>query len=367
MRSRLFPFCISWLCACGGDSADVGIYASGEVGDTGSSAADAATSDSGEAGVSSATDASEAGSTTSDDSTSGGEGTTSTGPLLDIGGQDTTAEAGSDTGCNYVDLLFVVDNSASMTSYQTALAQAFPGFVDAMFDTLEPGTDLHVGVTTSSFQAGGSHSESNCVALETTQVMLDHYIKPEDGMVNGNGFQGRLVEWEGQRFFSADTSSSADRDALKAWFGGAALVGSSGGSFEYNACGAGHVFNPANANFNQGFIRDEGAVLMIFILSDEADQSYEVETKEVLRQYVLDAKAGCGGDACIVTGGLLSTWCTPDQSASYDFLASFGEDPVWGAINSGGFMGDPEGYDQVVGEALATVIEQTCAEIPPVD
>ena len=146
------------------------------------------------------------------------------------------------------------------------------------------------------------------------------------------------------------------------------VVGSSGGSFEYNACGAGHVFNPANADFNQGFLRDEGAVLLIFILSDEADQSYDVEDKEVLRNYVLQAKSGCGGEACIITGGLLSSWCAPDQSASYDFLASFGEDPVWGPINSGGFINPtPEGYDEVIGGALAEVIEQTCSEIPPVD
>jgi hypothetical protein len=362
MRLRLLPLSLFGLLACGDGDGDVGIYTTAGVSDTGSSAADEVSSGNEEAETTSGDDGTD---TSTDDSGTNTSG--STGPLLDIGGQDTTAESGGDSGCNYVDLLFVVDNSASMTSYQNALAQAFPGFVDAMFDTLEPGTDLHVGVTTSSFQAGGSHSESNCVAQESTQTMLDYYVKPEDGMVNGNGFQGRLVEWEGQRFFAADTSSQADRDALKAWFGGAALVGSSGGSFEYNACGAGHVFNPANAAFNQGFIRDEGAVLMIFILSDEADQSYEVEQKEVLRQYVLDSKSGCGGAECIVTGGLLSTWCTPDQSASFDFLASFGEDPVWGPINSGGFMGDPEGYDEVVGEALATVIEQTCAEIPPVD
>ena len=357
------------IVGCSPGDGDVGLYTAGATseGDAGEggSASASSSADSQESSEGSATsDATEASTTTATESASGGDG-----PLLDIGGADTTAtaEGGDDEGCDFVDLLFVVDNSASMTSYQNALAAAFPGFVDAMFDQLPEGTDLHVGVTTSSFQAGGSHGESNCIANESVATMLDYYVKPEDGFVNGNGFQGRLVEANGEAYFAADTGVPADRDALKAWFSQAALVGSSGGSFEYNACGAGHVFNPANAAANDGFVRDEGAVLMIFILSDEADQSYDVEDKEVLRNYILDAKSGCGGDECIVTGGLLSTWCTPDQSASYDFLASFGEDPVWGPINSGGFGGDPEGYDEVVGDALAAVIEQTCAEIPPVD
>jgi hypothetical protein len=357
------------LLACSSDEGDVGLFTADATSDAAS--ADAGTSSSASTGADSQATGDDAStSDTGDASTTATESDSGdTGPLLDIGGAESTgtAEGGDGEGCDFVDLLFVVDNSASMTSYQNALAEAFPGFVDAMFDQLPEGTDLHVGVTTSSFQAGGSHSEANCVAQESTATMLDYYVKPEDGFVNGNGFQGRLVEANGEAYFAADTGVPADRDALKAWFGQAALVGSSGGSFEYNACGAGHAFNPANATANDGFVRDEGAVLMIFILSDEADQSYEVEDKEVLRQYVLDAKSGCGGDECIITGGLLSTWCTPDQSASYDFLASFGEDPVWGPINSGGFGGDPEGYDEVVGAALAEVIEQTCAEIPPVD
>lgn len=294
-----------------------------------------------------------------------------TGTLLDMAADDEAEtpiddEGTDEDGCAYVDLLFIIDNSASMTSYQQALTAAFPTFVDAMFDTLPPETDLHVGITTSSFAQGGSHSEINCEPAETIDVMLQHYIKPDQGMVDGNGFQGRLVEHDGKRFFAADTSNPAHRDELKAWFSTAAAVGSSGGSFEYNAAAAAHVFHDANANFNAGFLRDEGAVLVLFILSDEADQSFHVDDPEHLHDLVVDAKAGCGGDDCIVTGGLLSAWCQYDQNASYQFLSSFGEEPVWGEIGSPLPFDPPPDYTAVVGDALAQVIGEVCETIPPI-
>jgi hypothetical protein len=280
----------------------------------------------------------------------------------DTGGDD---GFGADEGCSYVDILFVIDNSASMTFYQQALTAAFPTFVEAMFATLPPNTDLHVGVTTSSFASGGNHGETNCEANEPVSTMLQYYTPPDQGMVAGNGFQGRLVEYDNKRYFAADTGNPGDLDALTQWFSNAAAVGSSGGSFEFNAAGAGQAFNPANAGFNDGFLRDEGAVLLLFILSDEADQSFDVEDADYLHDLVVDAKAGCGGEACIVTGGLLSSWCTPEQNASHQFLAGFGQEPVLGVINSGPFDPPPD-YTQVVGDALAQVIGETCETIPPV-
>jgi hypothetical protein len=306
-----------------------------------------------------------------DDDDDGGDGDPDSGNegggiKLDTLPPDTDGDDGlADEGCSYVDILFIIDNSASMTPYQQALTAAFPTFVEAMFATLPPNTDLHVGVTTSSFSSGGSHGENNCVAAESLATIQQYYTPPDQGMVAGNGYQGRLVEYDNKRYFAADTGNPADLAALTQWFSNAAAVGSSGGSFEFNAAAAGHAFNPANAGFNDGFLRDEGAVLMLFILSDEADQSFDVEDPDDLHDLVVDAKAGCGGEACIVTGGLLSSWCTGDQNASYKFLAGFGQEPVLGVINGGPFNPPPD-YTQVVGDALAQVIGETCETIPPV-
>ena len=50
-----------------------------------------------------------------------------------------------------------------MGPYQEALSAAFPMFVDEMFAALPVGTDLHVGITTTSFFDGNcSESTSNC-------------------------------------------------------------------------------------------------------------------------------------------------------------------------------------------------------------
>jgi len=311
--------------------------------------------------------ADDGGSDDGGDGTGGGDGGDDDGGIKydvdpgDIGGP------GEEEGCDFVDILFLIDNSASMTSYQNQLIAAFPTFVGAMVENLPPDTDLHVGVTTSSFCDYGTnpaHSEANCVPQETLDVMQSAYITPDQGTVPTPGFQGRLRPHDGTSYFAGNTGDAASITALQDWFANAAAVGSTGCNFEFNASGVAYAFHDANQAANDGFLRDEGAVLMIFILSDEADQSYDVDDAQSLHDLVVSAKAGCGGEMCIVTGGLLSEWCTPDQSASFDFLSSFGEDPVWGSIGSP--MGPPPDYKEIVGEALAQVVAQTCDEIPPV-
>jgi hypothetical protein len=309
------------------------------------------------------------GSSTANDASSSGE--PDDGIKLDVGSADDGGPppgcTEGDCGCTAVDVLFVIDNSGSMCFYQEGLAEAFPSFVDAMYEALPPGTDLHVGITTSGFELGGSHAETNCVAQEDAATLDAFYTRPGEGMVEGNGLQGRLLEWEGQRFATVDTGDAGSKDALSAWFSGAASsVGCSVSSFEFPAAGLSWALHPDNAATNDGFLRDEGAVLVMFALTDEADQSLEVESLDTLRDAVLQAKSGCGGEACIVTGGLLSSWCTPDQNASFTFLSSFGDDPVWGEIDGGGFGNvDVSAYEEVVGGAFAQVVAQTCEEITP--
>jgi hypothetical protein len=316
------------------------------------------------------TDASAASTGAEGGDTGTGTVSTSGGIKLDVAAPDGGVGGcieGRDCGCTAVDILFVIDNSGSMCLYQENLAAAFAGFADAIYDALPPGTDLHVGITTSGFELGGSHSESNCEAAESVATIDQYYVRPTEGMVAGNGLQGRLFEHQGLRYYEVDTGDAGSKQGLADWFAGAATaVDCSVSSFEFDGAGAAWALHDENAAYNDGFLRDAGAALVVFVLSDEADQSLDVETLDFLHDTVVAAKSECGGDECIVTGGLLSPWCTPDNNNAYTFLASFGEDPVWGSIGSPNPFDPPPDYSAVVGDALAQIVAQTCENIPPV-
>ena len=302
-----------------------------------------------------ADDQADGGTTSADTSTPGSDDDGDL-PKLDVG---TDAGGGlPTTGCSAVDILFVVDNSGSMCSYQSSLAQTLPDFADAMFEALPEDTSLHVGITTTSFTDGGTHNEQNCTSVQGAAEIEAAYETPLESVGTDNGFQGRLLEYDGLRWFEADTGDASTRLPMMEWFANAAFsVDCNGGAFEFPTASAGYVFDPINAATNDGFVRDEGAVLVIFILSDEVDQS--PEGIEHYRDQVLAAKAGCGGSTCVLTAGLLNSGCVPDADPTvWQFLNAFEHEPVWGPIS------DEAGYGGVVHDALTGVIAQTCDLIP---
>jgi hypothetical protein len=260
-------------------------------------------------------------------------------------------------GCIAVDLLFVIDNSGSMCEAQEGLAAALPGLVDAIYDSLPADTDIHVGITTSSFSQGGSHQQRECVAAEAEGVILEHYVT--DARIEGNGYQGRLYEYDGLSWFEANTGDPTQREPLRDWFSAAAAsVGCNGGAFEFPSAAAAYAVDPSNADVNGGFLRDEGAALAIFVLTNEVDDA--PEPAETYRDMIREAKAGCGGDACIVTAGLLATDCVPSSDPLiWRFLNAFGREPSWGDVL------DFDGYGAVVSGALADAIVDTCESITP--
>ena len=327
------------------------------------------------------------------------------GPRLDVGpgggtGEPACPDGNCDSGCNAVDVLFVVDNSVSMGSYQAALAAAAPAFADALFDSLPDGTSVHVGVTTSSFYGGSggtSPGESNCspfyegAGLTDRDDLYTWYWTPDAMPYNENGAQGRLRTHEGVPYFEGTIGE--DSQAMKDWLvGNIDATGESGSVWEMVAAGAAYVFHPANATANEGFVRDEGAVLAIFALTDEVGNS--PEDVAAYHDMIVAAKQGCGGDACIVTGGVMRPCLTsaPDNRL-YPLLSSFGKDPVIADIGpelddcfedcddgditecdevsppvscadlyDGG--GTPQYADALAG-TLAQVIAETCESISP--
>lgn len=288
----------------------------------------------------------------------GGAGTgaqsSSSGTVLFDGGP---GEGGASAGCQSVDILFIIDNSASMGPYQEDLALAFPGFVDAMYQKLPPDVDLHVGMTTTSFFSGScSESVSNCVSQATPQDILNHYLKPTDGSTGKNGEQGKLYEYAGKRFYSANTSALDQKEGLKTWFSSAAKsAGETGCSFEMPSAAAGYAAHPANSAENTGFFRDENGVLVVVVLSDEPDKS--PEGTQTYKDMLTAVKPKCGGDACILTVGLINPCIENVNNSLWEFLNAFGEPPIWGNLK------DPTQYTKVVGDALAQVVKQTCDDV----
>lgn len=291
-------------------------------------------------------------------------GTSDSGDIkLDLGQPDFPSDPTADTdaakGCTAVDLLFVIDNSASMGKHQEDLSAVFPDFVDAIITALPPGTDLHVGMTTTSFYDGScSESTVNCVSQSSEQEILQHYVAPP-ATTSENGGQGRLFEWQGEHYFALNTDD--DPAALKAWFTAAATAaGETGCSFEMPAAAAGWAADPATAPTNAGFIRDAGAVLVVFVLTDEPDKSPEPVSQWVDK--LVAAKQECGGKNCILASGLVPDFCyaNPGDTTLKTFLESFSAPPFTGNID-----GDPSDYAMVVGDALAGVIQEKCEEIEP--
>jgi hypothetical protein len=276
-------------------------------------------------------------------------------PKLDVGGPGGTT--GEQEFCNYVDLLFVIDNSLSMNEYQTQLALAWPTFVDEMWENLPPGTDLHVGMTTTSFYTGScSEFEFNCETTASQSTILDHYVPPTDGNTGTNGEQGRLFEYDGRRFFEAIVGD--DPSELKTWFGQAAVAaGEDGCSFEMSSAAAGYAFHPANAEPNADFLRDEGAVLVIVVLTDEPDKS--PEGPDAYYDMIMAAKDGCGGDQCVVIAGIVDECIVGVNNELWQFFGLFGN------FQNSGSIEEPTAYADVVGATLAQVIGETCDQIPP--
>ncbi|MBX7080366.1 MAG: hypothetical protein K1X88_14310 [Nannocystaceae bacterium] len=260
-------------------------------------------------------------------------------------------------GCAYIDLLFVIDNSQSMQTYQQALADNFPAFVDAMFAAIPPGIGIHVGITTTDFDdaCGAAEATANCQSTATVDEVLMHYRTPDMGDDGGNGTQGKLFEFGGKRYF--EIGSDDDPAPLAQWFADAATAaGEDGCSFEMPVAASGFVAAPDNGATNDGFLRDEGALLVVFFLTDEPDKS--PESKDLYAQMLIDAKAGCGGADCIFVSGLVPSCITDVNQKLWQFMKIFADTPFYGDI------GDVAHYDDLVGTVLADAVAQACANIP---
>lgn len=380
----------AFLCACPGEDADNPF-------DSASASASATATEPGSASNSASASNSNSGPTEGTDSASGtGEATgsgsdsaddTGDGPKLDVSVPDTPPACGTPDdpcdGCTYVDLLFVIDNSGSMGDYQQALSLAFPAFAGTLIEALPPGTNVHVGVTSTEmgYSGMGSTSVNNgmCTFIgDDNQPNDAFYITPEDMDSGRNGAQGRLYDpGGGETFFEFTTDAGAGEiQALEEWFSMAANIGEGGSNIEMSTAPVGWFADPVNDATNAGFLRDEGAVLVVFFVQDEPDQTpMMIDGKgggQAMLDRLLPAKAGCGGLDCIIAGGFLNAnACNADGNLPLDdFLAAMTIPPQVQPLPDENTAEDnpqqaADEMNEHLSNTLADVIAQTCDSIPP--
>ena len=392
MHARSFVFaCLSILtAACSGSDGGNDPFGSGSASDSNGSASDSGITSSGSAsaGTDSAsggsdtdTSGSASDSTTDSSTDSDSTGGTGGGPKFDVATGDAGVGGGcndpdGECGCTSVDLLFVIDNSGSMGGYQEALGLAFPAFTDTLVTALPPGTNVHVGVTSTEmgYSSMGSTSISNGVCNFTGdggQSEDGFYDTPDMGNSGKNGAQGRLYQANGDYYAEFNTDDPQNViDGVKTWFNAAANIGTGGSNIEMLTAPAGWVAHTANDASNAGFIRDAGSVMVVFFMQDEPDQTPMMVNGQPTGTEMLNMLAGakqqCGGVNCIIAGGFLEDNACGGRPID-DFLDGL-PDPAQ-VTNLPPDNNAQQAADMMnahLSNTLAGVIAQKCDEIPPV-
>lgn len=157
--------------------------------------------------------------------------------------------------CQKVDILFVVDNSASMDDNQESLIASFPGFVSAIQEGLAGVDSYHIGVVTSDAYA---HNEPGCTAI-------GDLVTRTGGGASSNAECG---PFGGGRRYMDETDPG-----LASKFACAAKVGATGDDDERVARALIEAIDPqknAPGGCNAGFSRLD-SLLVVVLITDEDD------------------------------------------------------------------------------------------------
>jgi hypothetical protein len=200
---------------------------------------------------------------------SGGEGPIATG----AGGGGDVEE------CPNVDVLFVVDNSASMADNQASLIASFPGFIAGIQERLAGAKSYHVGVVSSDAYYANA---AGCTDI-------GDLVTQTGGIESSNAACGP--------FASGSSYLDESEPDLGSKFACIAQVGSAGSDDERVFRALLDATDPANSApgaCNAGFSRLD-SLLVVVIITDEDD--------------VAD---GCDGQTCMTYGSGL----TPEEAAA---------------------------------------------------
>jgi MYXO-CTERM domain-containing protein len=213
----------------------------------------------------------------------------------------TEQSAASVTPSNKVDVLFMVDNSSSMTAMQQKMLQQFPVFVQTL-STLPGGLpDLHLAVISSDLGAPSDVS----IGCTNTGNGGNFFALPE-GTCTATGLQPGAMFITDDGTGATKNFSGADPTALSNVFQCIALLGANGCGFEHQLASVARALgadgSPAPTG-NAGFLRPD-AELAIVMLTNEDDCSAPASSAP-LPIYSLN---GAVGDNLETPGGPLGNY-----------------------------------------------------------
>ncbi len=275
-----------------------------------------------------------------------------------------------------LDLLFVIDDSASMADKQNNLAVNFPNFINTL-NSVEGGLpNIHLGVVTTDMGTTATQSASPGPGIGTigqggcAANGKNGALQTNGAMVTGT-FISDIKQTDGTRLknYTGDLATT---------FAQMARVGATGCGFEQPLFAMRRALenNPSNA----GFLRPN-ALLGVVFLTDEDDCT--ARTTEIFapdsttigpltsfrctRFGVTCSGGGATSDAMNTVG--TKTGCTSNEQATlvehvqpfHDFLVGLKSDPNMVVV--GGIMGDPEPFaveTRTINQQSQTALAHSC-------
>jgi hypothetical protein len=287
-----------------------------------------------------------------------------------------TAEGGEEMGCDKVDFLFVIDDSVSMDDNQAALIASFPGFIDAIRDTVEAGSDYHIMVVDTDDR--GRCTPENCADPENGDVPQVQELCLDDGghactamftacdttMGAGVVHPAGALSTNGECTIAGGNRYLTDQEPdLDGTFACIAQVGTAGHPSErpMDAMVAA-VSEPLNqaGGCNAGFLRED-ALLVVTFISDDPNVE-DAGTPQAWYDAVVAAK----GDepSSVVVLGIIPAFagCAPeDKPEAGVHWAEFVS--MWGDQGSSGSVCELD-YAPFFANAIG-IIDEACDNFVP--
>lgn len=275
------------------------------------------------------------------------------GILLDVGSPDTDGPPtkGGD-GCAFIDVLFVVDISASMNEEKTNLAANFPDFVQVLDDYIDDptsnATGYRLGVTNSSVVDNGANQST---------MGLDGELFDGTPFIGDCGTGG--IPW-----------LDGPAPDITANFNCLAPDPRS----DCNSCSDfGHerpldviemfIEKSAPGGLNDGFYRGEDALLVVVLLTDEDDDAAFTTTTPAATKAALDGFVGGEERHVVVTiagpqaGGCNSAFGSASAAPRLHEFTNLSPNGLMGDICQGDLAGS-------LADALE-LIQLSCDALPP--